>query len=103
MQSESQSMKTIAIMTLFFMPLGTVAGVFGTEFIKIKDGPGHHIMVSQDFWLLWLIAVPLTIVVIVIWRVWYTDARGRLVDEIPRGAERYMGWNTLRRRALGSK
>jgi Mg2+ and Co2+ transporter CorA len=101
MQSESQSMKTIAIMTLFFMPLGTVAGVFGTEFIKTKDGPGYHITVSQDFWLLWLIAAPLTIVVLVIWRVWYTDAKGRLVGKIPPDAERYMGWKTLRHSLLG--
>jgi Mg2+ and Co2+ transporter CorA len=100
MQSESQSMKTIAIMTLFFMPLSTVAGIFGTEFMKTEDGPGHHITVSQDFWLLWLIAVPLTIVVLVIWRVWYTDAKGRLVGEIPREAERYMGWKTLRHTVL---
>lgn len=102
MQSESQSMKTIAVMTLIFMPLSTVAGIFGTEFMKIEDGPSHHIVVSQDFWLLWLIAVPLTIIVIVVWRVWYADAKGRLIDEIPRDAERYMGWKTLRRKPQAS-
>jgi hypothetical protein len=80
-----------------------VAGIFGTEFIKIEDGPGLHVRVSQDFWLLWLIAVPLTFVVVVIWRVWYTDAKGRLVGEIPREAERYMGWKTLRRSCWGQK
>lgn len=83
MQSESQSMKTIAVMTLIFMPLSTVASVFGTEFMKVEDEPGHRITVSRDFWLLWLIAAPLTIVVIVVWRVWYADAKGRLIDEIP--------------------
>lgn len=96
MQSESQSMKTIAIMTLIFMPLSTVASVFGTDFIKIKDGPDNHIAVSQDIWLLFLIAVPLTIVVVVIWRVWYADAKGRLVGDIPRDTKHYMGWRTLR-------
>jgi Mg2+ and Co2+ transporter CorA len=96
MQSESQSMKTIAVMTLFFMPLSTIAGVFGTEFMKIEDGPGNHITVSQDFWLLFLIAVPLTVIVIVIWRVWYADAKGRLIGKIPHDAKRRMGWKTLR-------
>jgi Mg2+ and Co2+ transporter CorA len=96
MQSESQSMKTIAVMTLFFMPLSTIAGVFGTEFIKIEDGPGNHIKVSQDFWLLFLIAVPLTVIVIAIWRVWYADAKGRLTGKIPHDAKRRMGWKTLR-------
>jgi Mg2+ and Co2+ transporter CorA len=103
MQSESQSMKTIAVMTLIFMPLSTVASVFGTEFMKVEDEPGHRITVSRDFWLLWLIAAPLTIVVIVVWRVWYADAKGRLIDEIPREAERRMGWKTIRQTLLGCK
>jgi Mg2+ and Co2+ transporter CorA len=103
MQSESQSMKTIAVMTLIFMPLSTVASVFGTEFMRVEDEPGHRILVSQDFWLLWAIAAPLTIVVIVLWRVWYADAKGRLIDEIPGDAERKMGWKTIRQTLLGSE
>ncbi|KAF2826166.1 hypothetical protein CC86DRAFT_370248 [Ophiobolus disseminans] len=102
MQSENQSMKTIAVMTLIFMPLSTVAGIFGTQFMELDEGPGNHITVSQDFWLLWLIAVPLTILVIVIWRVWYADAKRRLTDEIPRDAARFMGWKTLRQTLQGS-
>jgi hypothetical protein len=89
MQSESQSMKTIAVMTLIFMPLSTVASVFGTEFMKVEDEPGHRITVSRDFWL--------------VWRVWYADAKGRLIDEIPREAERRMGWKTIRQTLLGCK
>jgi Mg2+ and Co2+ transporter CorA len=103
MQTENQSMKTIAVMTLFFMPLGTVASIFGTQFMQIQEEAPYHITVSRDFWLMWLIAVPLTIVVVVIWRVWYRDARGRLVDEIPPRAkdERgYMGWKELRQAML---
>jgi hypothetical protein len=103
MQSESQSMKTIAVMTLVFMPLSTVASVFGSQFMNTEDEPGHRLTVSQDFWLLWIIAVPLTVVVVIIWRVWYADAKGRLVDEIPRDTERYMGWKTVRRTMLGPK
>jgi Mg2+ and Co2+ transporter CorA len=103
MQSENQSMKTIAVMTLIFMPLSTVAGIFGTQFMKLDEGPGHHITVSKDFWLMWLIAVPLTIIVIVMWLVWYADAKKRLIGEIPRDAERYMGWKTLRQTLRGSE
>jgi len=84
------------------MPLSTVAGIFGTQFMELDEGPDHHIKVSQDFWLLWLIAVPLTFLVILIWRVWYADAKRRLTDEIPRDAERYMGWKTLRQTLQGS-
>jgi Mg2+ and Co2+ transporter CorA len=97
MQSESQSMKTIAVMTLIFMPLSTVAGIFGSQFIKLDEDAPFHIRVSQDFWLLWIIAVPLTVIVIVIWRVWYHDARGRLVHELPprkKGERGWLGWKT---------
>ncbi|KAJ4357070.1 hypothetical protein N0V95_002808 [Ascochyta clinopodiicola] len=88
MQSENQSMKTIAVMTLIFMPLSTVAGIFGTQFIRLDEDAPFRIHVSQDFWLLWVIAAPLTVTVVLIWRVWYHDARGRLTDELPpRGKE----------------
>ena len=103
MQTENQSMKTIAVMTLFFMPLGTVASIFGTQFMQIQEEAPYHITVSRDFWLMWLIAIPLTIVVVVIWRVWYRDARGRLVDEIPprtKDERGYMGWKELRQAML---
>jgi len=98
MQSENQSMKTIAVMTLIFMPLGTVAGIFGTQFMKLDGEAPFHMRVSQDFWLLWITAVPLTFIVIGIWRVWYWDARGRLVDELPprgKGERGWLGWKTV--------
>ncbi|KAF2471128.1 uncharacterized protein BDR25DRAFT_285558 [Lindgomyces ingoldianus] len=106
MMSENQSMKTIAVMTLIFMPLGTVASIFGTQLIKLKDDAPFHMQVSQDFWLLWVIAVPLTIVVMTVWRVWYRDAKAQLIDENPvrpKGERGYMGWKTVRNTFSGSK
>lgn len=106
MQSENQSMKTIAVMTLIFMPLGTVASIFGTQFIRLQDEWPYRLNVSRDFWLLWVIAVPLTIIVMTVWRVWYLDARDRLIDELPRRSDdehSYMGWKTIRRRKVSSE
>ncbi|KAJ4378680.1 hypothetical protein N0V86_005551 [Didymella sp. IMI 355093] len=91
MMSENQSMKTIAVMTLIFMPLSTVAGIFGTQFMKLDEDAPWHIRVSQDFWLLWVIAVPLTLIVLLIWRVWYHVVRGRLRDDLP---PRWLRWAT---------
>ncbi|KAI4941720.1 hypothetical protein J4E91_010594 [Alternaria rosae] len=71
MQSENQSMKTIAVMTLWFMPLGTVASIFGSQFMKLQDEWPYHITVSQDFWLMW-------------------DG-----VEVKKGEHGYMGWKTL--------
>lgn len=91
MMSESQSMKTIAVMTLIFMPLSTVAGIFGSQFMKLDEDAPWHIRVSQDFWLLWVIAVPLTLIVLFVWRVWYYVVRGRLRDDLP---PRWLRWAT---------
>lgn len=103
-QSEALSMKTIAVVTLLFMPLGTVAAIFGTQLIGMGDDRAHHIVVSRDFWVLWLVAVPVTVVVIGIWRVWYRDERAQLTDGIlgREGAElRRWGWHQYRTRYQG--
>ncbi|EUC29506.1 hypothetical protein COCCADRAFT_106345 [Bipolaris zeicola 26-R-13] len=99
MQSENQSMKTIAVTTLLFMPLGTVASIFGSQFMQLQEEYPHHITVSQDFWLMWVIAVPLTFIVVVVWRVWYVDAREHLVDGMEKEEGKgYLGWRSLFRR-----
>lgn len=95
-QSEALSMKTIAVVTLLFMPLGTVAAIFGTQLISMGDGEAHRIVVSQDFWILWLVAVPVTVIVVVIWRVWYWDERAQLTDEVlvrESADSGYLGWD----------
>jgi hypothetical protein len=71
-------MKTVAVMMLIFTPLGTVATIFGAQLIHVGDEPPHRMDLSEDFWLLWAIAVPLTILVVVIWRGWHTDVHSHL-------------------------
>lgn len=104
MQSEALSMKMIAVVTLIFVPLGTVAAVFGAQLINMEDKAPFRVHVSQDFWLLWVIAIPLTCLVMLIWGVWYRKERAQLRDETPRvpAAERSdMGWNRLKASFLG--
>lgn len=71
-------MKTVAVMMLLFTPLGTVASIFGTQLIKIEDVTPYRMVMSQDFWFLWGIAIPLTILVVAIWRGWHTNAKLQL-------------------------
>lgn len=93
MQSENQSMTTIAIMTLVFMPLSTVASVFGTGFFNAEDNSPYKIHLSRDFWILWAFAVPLTISVVIFWRFWYWLAREKLTGKLPgRGARHLYKW-----------
>ncbi|KAJ8111521.1 hypothetical protein OPT61_g5900 [Boeremia exigua] len=97
MHSESASMKSIAVTTLIFLPLSTIASIFGTQFMKLDENGRLHIRVSEDFWLLWVVALPLTAIVLLIWRVWYYDVRGRLLDDLPargEGERGWLGWKT---------
>lgn len=72
MQKDSSSMKTIAAMTLIFLPAGTVAAMFGSQFFNLSvDNKGSpHFAVSPLFWIFWAVSIPLTIVLVVLWQ-WY--------------------------------
>ncbi|KAJ9606941.1 hypothetical protein H2200_008952 [Cladophialophora chaetospira] len=66
--TESSSMHTIALTTLIFLPISTVATIFGSQFFNFLDPDsrdGFH--VSPQFWIFWAFTVPLTIVVLTIW------------------------------------
>lgn len=73
MLRDSSSMKTIAFVTLFFLPASTIAAVFGTQFFQMNDA--NRMTVSKDFWWLWVIAAPVTLATWAIWRVWYHRKR----------------------------
>jgi len=105
MHSENASMKSIAITTLVFLPLGTVASIFGTQFMKLDEAAPFHVRVSQDFWLLWVVALPLTAIVFVIWRVWFRDVRARFLRDLPspkEGKGGWLGWKTTFLRGEGA-
>ncbi|EXJ58119.1 hypothetical protein A1O7_05543 [Cladophialophora yegresii CBS 114405] len=66
--TESSSMHTIALTTLIFLPISTVATIFGSQFFMFIDsGDRDAFHVSPQFWIFWAITVPLTIVVLTTW------------------------------------
>ncbi|KIW66591.1 hypothetical protein PV04_05909 [Phialophora macrospora] len=66
--TESSSMHTIALTTLIFLPISTVATIFGSQFFNFIDSDSQDAFhVSTKFWIFWAITVPLTIVVLTIW------------------------------------
>ncbi|KAF2203027.1 hypothetical protein GQ43DRAFT_367852, partial [Delitschia confertaspora ATCC 74209] len=79
MQKESKSMKTIAVVTLVFLPLTTVAAILGSQMFTLSPDKPFHLRVSGDFWLLWVISVPLTLFVLVLWQLWYRPARDKIM------------------------
>ncbi|KAH7323493.1 hypothetical protein BKA65DRAFT_510930 [Rhexocercosporidium sp. MPI-PUGE-AT-0058] len=69
-QQDSKSMKTIAFLTLFFLPASTVASIFGSQFFNLsidQDGTSHFIF-THWFWIMWVIVVPITGILVAIWR-----------------------------------
>ncbi|KAJ5760679.1 hypothetical protein N7520_007835 [Penicillium odoratum] len=66
MQEDSSSMATIAFVTLVFLPMSTVSTVFGSQFFNFDP---YLVRISQSFWIFWLVSIPLTLVVLLFWRV----------------------------------
>jgi hypothetical protein len=57
-----------------FLPFGTITSIFGTQFFT----PGsQHMDINPDFWVLWVIAIPVTLIILAVWRVTERD-RARL-------------------------
>lgn len=82
----SRSVRLISIVGLIFIPFGTIAAIFGTQFFD-STGDGH-INLSPDFWILWVIAIPVTVVSLVVWRTTERDGFqrpwGSALSSVPR-------------------
>jgi Mg2+ and Co2+ transporter CorA len=73
-QQDSKSMKTIAFLTLIFLPASTVASIFGSQFFNLsvdQDGVSHFIF-SHWFWIMWVIILPVTAILVAVW--WWPEA-----------------------------
>lgn len=104
MQSEAMSMKVIAVMTLIFLPLGTIAAVFGAQLINLEDEAPFRVHVSQDFWLLFGIAGPLTFIVWLVWYIWDYNKKAELHDETDGTVERSKtAWLHLKNKFVGRR
>jgi hypothetical protein len=69
-RSDSYSMRSIAVVGLIYLPATFVSGIFGTNFFDFGKNNGEKgWSVSNEFWLYWAIAVPLTVATVVIWTV----------------------------------
>ncbi|KIN06864.1 hypothetical protein OIDMADRAFT_68277, partial [Oidiodendron maius Zn] len=71
-QEDSSSTKTITFMTFVFLPAGTVAAMFGSQFFNLSvDSNGvPHFVVSPAFWIFWAITLPITAILLALWMWW---------------------------------
>ncbi|GAP82627.2 hypothetical protein SAMD00023353_0101590 [Rosellinia necatrix] len=76
---DSAAMKTLAFLTTIFLPPTFVATVFSTG---LFDWQGGGMVVSDMFWVYWALSVPLTILVGVGWRVWWSFEKKRFDKDV---------------------
>ena len=69
---DSAAMKTIATLTMLYLPATFVSSLFGTNFFALStNGPGNPVFVVSELWWMYLVsAVPLTLLNLFVWRVW---------------------------------
>lgn len=64
-------MKTLAAVTMIFLPGTFVATLFSMPlFDWDKAAPNTTGMVSDRFWIYWVVTIPLTSLTIILWAVW---------------------------------
>ncbi|KAH5281986.1 hypothetical protein HBI71_000230 [Parastagonospora nodorum] len=68
-KEDSFAMRTIAIMTIAFLPGTFISALFSMDMFNWQAPQGASV-VSSRFWIYWAITVPLTLLVFSIWTVW---------------------------------
>ncbi|KAF4555176.1 Hypothetical protein D9617_3g022480 [Elsinoe fawcettii] len=71
-KNDSSSMKTIAVLTMIFLPASTMASFFGMCFFE--DGE-RGFTVDPQVWLFPAVTIPTTLMVLLIWWIWNFSAR----------------------------
>jgi hypothetical protein len=66
---DGASMKTMATITMLFLPGTFVASFFAMPMFEWNNDLGH--IVSRQFWIYWAVAVPLTVTVFLAWLAWW--------------------------------
>ncbi|OAR02620.1 hypothetical protein LLEC1_07154 [Akanthomyces lecanii] len=78
-----QTMKRLTIMSVVFLPATFVSAIFSTSFFNFSP-EAKRWTVSPMFWVYWAVAIPVTIVIPVAWRLWDLWEHPALPRESPR-------------------
>ena len=66
-KNDSAAMKTIAALTMIFLPATAVSSFFGMAFF---NGQGGGFTVTSDWWLFLVSTIPITAVLFLVWLNW---------------------------------
>ncbi|KAI9367654.1 hypothetical protein BJX61DRAFT_537875 [Aspergillus egyptiacus] len=70
-RTDSNMMKTVAVVSMFYLPGTFVSGIFGTNFFNFEVDRPNKFSTADDFWMYWAVTIPLTLATIVIWALWH--------------------------------
>lgn len=70
---DSVSMKILAVITAFFLPGTFVATLFSMSMFdwQYESNSGGTTLLSNRFWIYWVVSIPLTMITLVGWAVWW--------------------------------
>ena len=83
-RQDSYAMKTIAVLTMFFLPATFISSLLGTNlFVLDTSGNGKAKLIVSELWWIYLVsAVPLTLFTLLVWWLylqWLLKARKRRI------------------------
>ncbi|KAK4220951.1 hypothetical protein QBC38DRAFT_378038 [Podospora fimiseda] len=72
---DSSSLKALAVITALFMPGDFMASIFGMSMWETWENmePEDKTPLPPRFWLYFQVSIPLTIIILVLWRAWWVN------------------------------
>lgn len=67
---DSAAMKSLSLLGAIFLPASYLASVFGMDFFNFDGNGDPPPVISPLIWVYFVITVPITLVILVIWRRW---------------------------------
>ena len=78
MQNDSYAMKTIAVLTLLFLPAAGIGTIFSMPFFNVdfQNRATENLEVARSFWIFWIVTLPITAALFAAW--WWAYRRAWL-------------------------
>jgi Mg2+ and Co2+ transporter CorA len=85
-RQDSAAMKTIAVLTLTFLPGTAVATFFGMDMFNWNPGPGEPVC-SAYIWVFFVVTIPVTALVYAAWIWWFKISQKHYQTRHEKGLE----------------
>ncbi|TVY51394.1 hypothetical protein LCER1_G005876 [Lachnellula cervina] len=91
---DSSAMKTLALITTIFLPGTYIATLFSMSMFdwssSSSSAADNTDTVSKKFWIYWAVTIPLTLLVMILWRLWWLWQERLYQREVSEAVEKVM-------------